>query len=230
VIILNNNKNVLFLGNSYTYFNDLPNILSNLALSGGHNLFTDSITKGGAALSEFLTEGNELNNDLNEKLSRIKWDFIILQEQSQIPALTEIREKEMYPSVRLLNKKIKENGGRTVLYMTWGRHYGDIKNGFNNFESMQEALITGYETIAKETDALLVPVGEAWAQAKKLDNDIPLWDEDNSHPSLMGSYLAACVFYAALIKQSPVGLEYKADLSREDAEFLQRIAANCMRV
>jgi hypothetical protein len=221
---MNSNKRILFLGNSYVYYNDLPSMLTKLALSGGHNLFVDSVTRGGATLDEFLCEENELCKTLADKFGDGKWDYVVLQEQSQIPAILEKREEIMYPSVRLLNKKIEAYGGKTVLFMSWGRHFGDTKNGFESFESTQEALKVGYTTISEEIEALLAPVGIAWAKAKKIDNDIALWDKDCSHPSLMGTYLTACVFYAVLLKQSPVGLKFRPGLSKEKAELLQKIA------
>ena len=226
---MGSNKRILFLGNSYVYYNDLPDMLTKLALSGGHNLFVDSITKGGAKLEEFLCKENELCGALASKIDD-KWNYVVLQEQSQIPAILEKREEIMYPSVRVLNKKIKDYGGETVLFMTWGRHFGDTENGFDSFESMQEALKVGYTTIAEEIKALLAPVGIAWAKAKKIDNDIALWDKDYSHPSVMGTYLTACVFYSVILKQSPVGLEYKAGLPKEKAELLQEIALDSVKI
>jgi len=229
-INMDSNKRILFLGNSYVYYNDLPDMLTNLALSGGHNLFVDSITRGGATLDEFLCRGNELCDAFDSKMDGHRWDFIVLQEQSQIPAILEKCEEMMYPSVRLLNKKIKDHGGETVLFMTWGRQFGDTQNGFKSFEGTQEALKVGYTTIAEEIEALLAPVGIAWAKAKKIDDNIALWDEDCSHPSVMGTYLTACVFYAVFLKQSPVGLEYKAGLPKEKAALLQEIAVASVKI
>jgi len=114
--------------------------------------------------------------------------------------------------------------------MTWGRRHGDTENGFGNFQSMQEALKEGYTTIADEIKALLAPVGIAWSKAKKIDNDIDLWDEDCSHPSVMGTYLTACVFYALLLKQSPVGLKYIAELPKNKAQLLQEIAMESVSI
>lgn len=221
---MSSKKRILFLGNSYVYYNDLPTMLTNLALSGGHDLFVDSITKGGAMLDEFLCEDSELCSTLADKLRDEKWDFVVLQEQSQIPALIDKRKELMYPSIRLLNKKIKDNGGKTVLFMTWGRHFGDAENGFEDFESMQEALKVGYTIISAEIKALLAPVGIAWSKAKSMDDNMALWVEDCSHPSVMGTYLTACVFYAILLKESPVGLAYRSELPKEMAQLLQQIA------
>lgn len=223
-------KSILFLGNSYVYYNDLPAMLTNLALSGGHNLFVDSITKGGAMLGEFLREDSELCCSLADKLEDKKWDFVVLQEQSQVPAIPDKRKELMYPSIRLLNKRIQDNGGKTVLFMTWGRHFGDIENGFEDFESMQESLKVGYTTISEEIKALLAPVGIAWSNAKKIDDNIALWVEDCSHPSVMGTYLTACVFYALLLKESPVGLNYNGGLPTKTAKLLQTIAIDSVNI
>jgi hypothetical protein len=217
-------KKILFLGNSYIYVNELPMVLSNLALSGGYDLHAEHITRGGARLEEFICEENELCSSFNQKLKENNWDFVVLQEQSQIPAIPEERQSEMYPSIRLLNNKIKSSGAETILFMTWGRHFGDPENGYKDFESMQEALKEGYTNIGDEISSLVVPAGIAWLKGKQREKDIELWDEDGSHPSIMGTYLTACVFYASLLKQSPVGLSYTAGLPKERAEFLQEIA------
>ncbi|MGH4123843.1 MAG: hypothetical protein ACREV6_13030 [Clostridium sp.] len=99
-------KKILFLGNSYIYVNDLPNVLSNLALSGGFDLITNHVTRGGARLQDFLNNEDELSNISNYKLKKNKWDFVILQEQSQIPSIPNECETKMYPSIRLLNNNI----------------------------------------------------------------------------------------------------------------------------
>lgn len=114
----------------------------------------------------------------------------------------------MYPSVRELNKEIAENGAKAMMYMTWGYRYGDIDSGYATFEEMQEALKVGYTDIAQELSLPVAPVGLAFLKAKQKDNNINLWDDDNMHPSMEGSYLAVCVFYAQIFQKSPVGLNY----------------------
>jgi len=68
-------------------------------------------------------------------------------------------------------------------------------------------------------------VGLAWQRAVGQRPGIALWDSDGSHPAPAGSYLAACVFYATLFGESPAGLNYHADLSPDEAQFLQAVAA-----
>ena len=93
------------------------------------------------------------------------------------------------------------------------------------FQSMQDQLYLGYLGIARELTVPIAPVGTAWSGAVSQDAGLVLWQEDGSHPTEQGTYLAACVFYAAIFRQSPEGLKYHAGLSKETAQFLQTIAA-----
>ena len=224
-------KRVLFLGNSYTYFNDFPNIFKELSASGGYNVLADSVTKSGGSLIYFSDKESNLELTkskvaaiFNEKL-KSKWDYVVLQEQSRIPAIPEERDNEMYPLVRELNEKIIKNGAQTMLFMTWGYKDGDKEYGYETYEDMQEALRIGYMGIAEELSLPVSPVGLAFLRAKQEDKNINLWVDDASHPTVEGSYLAACVFYAKIFNKSPIGLSYTAGLTKKDAKFLQKIAA-----
>lgn len=224
-------KRVLFLGNSFTYYNDLPKIFKLLSKSGGYNVLSDSITKSGGCLLYFSdTESNLAQTKskvaavLNEKL-KTKWDIIVLQEQSQIPAVPKDCTDEMYPMVRELNTKITKNGAQPMLFMTWGHRDGDKENGYATYEDMQEGIRKGYMGIAQELSLPVSPAGLAFLNAKQKDKDIQLWDDDGMHPSLEGSYLAACVFYNKIFGKSPVNLRYTAGLSTQRALFLQSVAA-----
>jgi hypothetical protein len=116
--------------------------------------------------------------------------------------------------------------------MTWGwknggqhEYYGYYSIVFENYFHMQDSVTAAYEWIAWDlTRDTLVPVGRAWARAKTLDSLVDLWESDNNHPTLKGSYLTACVFYAKLFEANPIGLRYTAGLSRADARFLQTVA------
>ena len=131
----------------------------------------------------------------------------------------------MYPAVRLLDGDIRQAGAKPVLYMTWGRKNGFPEVGFSNFSSMQEQLTFGYLNIAHELGIRVAPVGVAWETAHERKPSLELWQGDGSHPTLAGTYLAACVFYAVLYQESPEELKYKVGLSRETARFLQSLAA-----
>jgi hypothetical protein len=89
---------------------------------------------------------------------------------------------------------------------------------------MQAAVNDGYLTIANNEGAAIAPVGPAWQNALTQFSASDMWQSDGIHPTDKGTYLAACVFYATLYRQSPIGLSYHASLSDADATKLQSIA------
>ncbi len=217
---------VLFVGNSHTYFNNMPILFDSLSHSAGRPVIIGMSAPGGYTLEQHTTLA--ITIDL---INQGTWDYIVLQEQSQIPTINNLRFGSMYPAARRLDSMITQHNESTAFFMTWGWKYGGqmIINGdsspyFVNYFHMQESVRVAYESIATELSAKLCPVGMAWKRARTIDTLVDLWVEDNYHPSLKGSYLAACVFYSVFFNSSPVGLSYIAGLSTDDALFFQNIA------
>lgn len=224
-------KSVLFLGNSYTAVNNLPNLVYQLALSGGDTLIYDSNMPGGYTLGASPNAHN-INATSLSKIRAQAWDFVVLQEQSQIPTIDYYRNTTMYPGARQLNDSIHANDPctKTMFYMTWGRRYGGqqcagpyCSVAFTDFSHMTDTLASAYMRIANELGAYVSPVGIAWKSVIE-DTSIVLHSADDSHPNLTGSYLAACTFYAAIWQKSPVGLPYDAGLGPGLALYLQQKA------
>jgi len=221
-------KKVLWIGNSYTAVNNLPLLTYNLALSAGDTLIYDSNTPGGMTFN-----GHSTNATTLQKIALGGWDNVILQAQSQEPSFSPGQvASQTTPFARMLDSLIHVSSpcAETVFYMTWGRKYGDASNCANyppicTLSGMTDRLRSSYKLMADENEALLAPIGMAWKKAWETDSSINLWSSDNSHPSLAGSYLAACIFYTTLFKKNPVGLSYNAGLSGANALFLQEIAA-----
>jgi len=202
---------ILFIGNSFTFRNDLPGLITTLAASRTppHTLATQMIVAGGASLRQHWNGGTAL-----EAVQQGAWDTVVLQEQSTLPMKNATRFHE---NVRLFHEEITQSGARTLLYLTWARQQSP---------ETQEALTQAYLTIATELNAGVAPVGIAWQQALKENPALPLYDKDGSHPSPLGSYLAACVFYATLFDASPAGITVPETLtiSAADADLIQRVA------
>jgi len=214
---------VLFIGNSYTYVNDLPGTFSKLACSGGHKVAADMAAEGGWTLAQHAASADTLG-----KLQGQKWDFVILQEQSEAPAVAASREQVMYPAARLLVAKIRQAGAKPIFFLTWGHQAGLPEDGMQDYSEMQNQLNIGYYGIANELGVPVAPVGWAWSVANAQPNPPELWQSDGSHPSEQGTYLAASVFYAQIFQQSPVGLGYTAGIEQGAAQNLQTLAANAM--
>ncbi len=219
---------VLFIGNSYTATNNLPQVLYNLSLSLGDTIYHDNHTPGGYTF--FL---HSSNGTTTSKINAQDWDYVVLQAQSQEPSLPPAQvEMETYPYAQMLDHKIHMNNRctKTMFYMTWGRKYGDNMYCSSyppvcSFEGMGQRLRESYLEMGANHFAQVAPVGVAWKNARMADSTINLWSADNSHPSVAGTYLTACVFYASIFHESPVGATFTSGLSAGNAHFLQQIAA-----
>lgn len=215
---------VLFVGNSYTFVNDLPKMFSELSRSGGHQVEVGMIAEGGWGFDDHVKSMR-----LSETLAASQWDYVVLQERSQNPSVEYSRINFMYPSARTLVKLVRMNDATPMFFETWAHQGGYPENGMPDYESMQYETSQGYLRIASELNVPLVRVGFGWFRALRMYPDLELWQEDGSHPSEQGTYLAACVFYVAFFHESPVGLEYRGNLSEEIAGQLQE-AANSILV
>jgi len=219
---------ILFIGNSYVGTNNLPQIFNQLAQSAGRTVFIDANSPGGYTFNQHSTNATTL-----AKIAQGNWDFVILQEQSQLPSFSPPQvQAQCYPYAARLDSLIHaaDSCAQTVFFMTWGRKYGDASNCANyppicTFEGMQARLRTSYIEMSTDNQAIVAPVGQAFKYSRQADSTVNLYSADNSHPSLSGSYLAACVFYQTLFQSSPVGLSYTAGLPASTANFLQNIAA-----
>jgi hypothetical protein len=217
---------VLFIGNSYTAVNDLPKTLADIAASLGDRVDYDAVTPGGYTLQQHSQDQTTL-----AKLRSKSWNFVVLQEQSQLPAGPD-DSVNLYvkPAAAGLNRLIHEAdpAAQAVFYETWGRKDGDKTTCPTNpetcsFDGMQARLTRAYEDLAAANSAALAPVGEAWATARQEHPEIELYNADGSHPSPAGTYLAACVFYVTLFHRSPASAD-ALGLPPAQAAQLQDIA------
>ena len=175
---------ILMLGNSFTYFNDMPAILA--ALTGWEVV---SHTRGGAYLSEHLDPSCELGLKTLPALRDQRFDYVVMQGQSQEPFRC---RTQFLDAVRGLCPMIRAAGATPVLYATWAYKDGSqrLADTGLSYADMLAKLTEGYEMAAKENDALLAPVGKAFCDARKV---LDLYVEDDYHPSQTGSLLAATV-------------------------------------
>jgi hypothetical protein len=212
---------VLFIGNSYTYVNDLPATFRKLACSGGHKVETGMAASGGWTLSDHVS-----SPDTQKAITGQAWDYVILQEQSETPTVPYWRETGMYPAVRSLVNTIADAGAEPILLLTWGHRDGLPEQGLNTYAEMQSALETGYDGIAGQLHIRVAPVGRVWRQAVDQELPLDLWQSDGSHPQKDGAYLAASVLYAELFAESPAGLSYGMDLPQPKVDSIQSLVAN----
>jgi hypothetical protein len=195
-------------------------MFAELASAGGHRVETGMAAEGGWTLSDHVNSSETLDT-----ITSSMWDFVVLQEQSQIPAIEQSRSDEMYPAARVLVHQIEGIGATPIFFLTWAHRNGWPENGLPDYQNMQIQIDIGYLSIAQDLNVRVAPVGYVWMLARGQNPQLDLWQEDGSHPTEQGTYLAACVFYVVIFRQRPEGLSYMADLPEDKAQFLQQIAA-----
>lgn len=203
---------VLFVGNSFTYYNNsLHKHYRRLTWASG--LFTRENSR-----SRIMTiSGGRLpehSGGFKNVVSAEDWDVVVMQGHSLGP-ISEGTAEPFKRAARKYARIARKRGTRPVFFMTWA---------YTDKPEMTEQLDEAYTDIGHELNAQVVPVGLAFATVTAERQDIPVRIDDKRHPSLAGSYLAACTFFAALYDQSPEGLPYDAGLGEEMATYLQRVA------
>lgn len=207
-------KHVLFVGNSFNYYNNslhghLRSMVRAADPEGAKSQTFKSMTVSGGFLREHAA-------GIPAIVSARKWDVVVLQGMSTEPMASDRARAEGFKeSARQYDKLIRASGARTAFFMTWA---------YQDKPEMTEPLATGYEGIGNELGALVVPVGLAFERSIKARPGLILHFKDKEHPSMAGTYLAAATFYAALYGKTPVGNAHTADLDAETVAFLQGIA------
>ena len=211
---------ILFIGNSYTSVNDLPDTFADLAWAGGHRVQTEALDEGGWTLAQHLAA-----SETAPTIDSERWDDVVLQEQSQLPSLAVDRTGMMYPAATKLVAMIRQRGAQPFFYLTFAHQDGWSEEGLPDYPSMQAAIDAGYMGIADQLSVPVAPVGAAWETVVGEASHPDMWQSDGTHPTVSGTYLAACVFYATIFRQSPVGLGYDDGLPSGEAHTLQTVAA-----
>ncbi|MFM9007852.1 MAG: PKD domain-containing protein, partial [Bacteroidota bacterium] len=220
---------VLFLGNSYTSYNNLPQLVQSLSTAAGKTMIVDSNMPGGMTVSGHINDPTSL-----AKISQGTWDYVVIQEQSQIPSIDFYRYNDMYPAMNDLKVLVEQSNpcSRIITYMTWGRRFGgqqcDPTNTycspvFADFNHMQDSLTSAYTEISDLLNMQCAPVGVTWQNILN-DTALVLHSSDNSHPNLDGSYVAALTLYSSIWKEPTSGISYTAGLTPSLAQYYQQMS------
>jgi hypothetical protein len=236
IIFLNNTQakagqklRVYFMGNSYTAVNNLPQMVADVAASMGDTLIFDSHTPGGWTIENHWDTATD---PCVAKIITGNWDYVVLQEQSQAPAYGILGPTHpTYVYSELFTRLIRDSVQCTVsmFYMTWGYKNGDQANcqlaPYNcTYQGMDSALRMRYLELADSFDAVVTPVGAVRRYIRNNYPGIELYQADGSHPTVAGTYAAACGFYVALFKKDPALTSFTSGLPATDAANIRTAA------
>lgn len=194
--------NVLFIGNSYTYFNDLDKLFEGICRENGHHVNAFRVTKGGRKTISYLDSEDPITQQLEAILRERHYDVCFLQEQSLLPA----RDYETFKAgMTHVKRMVGSQADRFILYATWARKLGspDLEENGWTPEQMKDQLYAAYRKLGQELDMTVSPVGLSFWHTVCHHPEIELHDPDRSHPSYLGSALAALTHYHTLFGEFP---------------------------
>lgn len=176
--------NILFVGNSLTYTNDLPSLVKKLGKKDGVKINTEVI-----AFPNYALEDHWIESNVSSALTKTKFDFVIFQQGSS--ALPSSRANLVEYALKF-SQLCKAKNAKMCMYAVWPS--GDRSFDFTN-------VLRSYEIAADTTKSILLPAGFAWKKAFDERKDFPLYSMDGFHPTIHGSFLSAMVIYAVLFKK-----------------------------
>ena len=215
----------MFIGNSYTQSNNLPQMVADIAQSMGETMTYTSRTPGSCTFEMHC------HNQSMTLICEGGWDFVVMQEQSQLPAFPmDSVELYVFPFAQQLVDSVYAHNpcAEPMFYMTWGRKNGDTEFGYppmDTYEGMDSLLYARYMQMGEDNDASVCPVGRVWHYLRDHNAEIELYSMDESHPSIAGTYAAACAFYTMFFSRDPDSISLNAGLDENVARAI-RFAAH----
>ena len=195
---------VLFVGNSFTFYGEIPVIFSEIATSLGTSLETNSLTKGSQHLYQFADPSTDVGAELETILkANHDYDYVVLQEQSTYP----VSNYEGFASAaKKLQEKINatQSHAKIYLYETWG-YEAAAKGASCSIPEYEANLRKAYDQLAKEMDVSVTYVGKAFSDIYSHHPELNLYYSDKKHPGSLGSYLSACTHVASMLSLDPRG-------------------------
>ena len=213
--------NVLFVGNSFTYFFNLPQVVSAMAESKGFTINTRQSTVGGSNLEQhWKSEKGTLTRSI---LLEEKWDYVVFNNHSLSPIAT---PESFHEYGTKFAELVKSLGAEPVFMMTWA---------YKSNPAMQAGLTNGYYELSQNTGSAFVPAGPIFAEVRNLKPKLELFHDDK-HPSAEGTYLIGLAFYKYFTKAPAKGIPnrlltkdihgeklYLMFMSQQNADFFQGV-------
>ncbi len=193
-------KNILFVGNSYTYYSDMPEALfAPLAKRAGLDCRVSSVTVGGCTLARFADETDAPGQKLREAIAGQHYDLVVLQEHGTQP----VRNPGSFEkSAAVLLALLQPQTEKFMFYATCGRKTGhkDLELLGMTEAELNEALACAYDAVGAKLGLPVAHVGRAFAAYAAEHPEAELYDPDLLHPSLLGSTLAAETILREILK------------------------------
>ena len=203
-----NKENILFIGNSFTFYWNLPLVVEAMANERNYNYDITQSTASGSSLKDHWFENDELKS--KTLIATGRYDRVVLQDHSLNPLQNLVESRRYFID---FIEWVKANNGAPYIYATW-MYKGISNNNYDVVDPIQDAL----QPVADKTGAVMVPIDQAFRTLQKRHPNIPIFMSDNKHPSPVGTYLAACVYFRIFTGESPLGLSRRYERKDENGK------------
>ena len=207
--------NILFIGNSSTYFYNIPHKLQAICREKGLDIEVEYCCIGGAYLSEYADASNQRHGTLlRSKLAGKKYDYVVVQDNSNADY------EESKPAMDVIVPLIKENGAELLIYKRYSsnddptQRLGSATRHHNNYTKLANDF--NVDRVAAGADAFLI--------ATETHPEINLYHTDNSHHGNAGAYLLASTMAIEFFDLDIADLTYTAGVDADTAQTLREIA------
>lgn len=214
---------VVCIGNSFTFFHDSNKRLEEIAASQGHNLSATPLVVGGYTFHRHIINDNTMGN-----LAYSRYDVALLQDQSQTPALCAqdtVRCRLFALDAAELAERVRcySPNAKVWIEHTWAYSDGNF-GGFGSMECFDRLLRDGAAIYARKSNAMVSPIGEAFAIVRAERPDINLYDRDNKHQSGLGTYLKSCINYLNIYQEPFHGEVANCSYDPQACQYLRSVA------
>jgi hypothetical protein len=214
---------VLFVGNSFTYFYNLPQVVNAMsAYSDKVHIETRTSLVGGSSISQHLNQ--EKGTQTVELLNTQTFDYVVINHHS----LATIEDAgSFFEDSKKMVELVKSKNAIPVFMMTWAYHSNPL---------MIKTIATEYDKVGKNLGVDIIPCGQLFAEVRKWRPDLNMFDDDDKHPSKHGTYLNGLAFFKYFTNERTTEIPKRITtvdkngqelwlllLSQENAEFLQQL-------
>lgn len=220
---------VLFIGSSHLAWHDAPGVIEELITATGRPVHVGKVLKPGILLDQLAQDPDVLN-----AIAARPWDHVVFQGASMPIAYPEshflimprLGKHPVEPAMATLAKASRKRGAEPIYMQPWAFEDGLtwIAGHAEDTTTMQDAIIHNTKLMAARLDLTVAPVGEAWRLAMAEHPELPLFADDHNHPSVLGSYLMACVISRVILGDMPVSLAVYGGVPENTARYLQGVS------
>lgn len=213
---------VLFIGNSMTFFNDMPVIFKNIAESKGKTVEITSQTAGGAGFVHHV-DNPAVFQTIRSKI----YDYVVLQPGTAESAGVSFPVDVTANRGKILRDSIRKYSPCSKIFLYEIPYGVRAQNDYANYFDVQKQIKDSITRMSELMQVEMIPAGESARAHYASSQDLALHSTYNDvHPNLNGSYLVAASIFSAIYQQASYPSAFFGGLAPNTAEYYQQVSGD----